>query len=199
LDAGRQFWSGTSLLIAYTGRATVRELDGIRPNDENAKARNPNNQEIHRSSEVCTMPDNVKLKRTWHFQLLALLALIFPITVQAEETKFAKLQQGNTGEKLAGIVGEMVVTAAHPTGKRVGFVRHELKDDPKKENRKVLIIKMEYFGAITGKRYVSDIELKIEVTKTGWEVLDIDYSDNNNIKPSLENIAQLKKKLNKLE
>jgi hypothetical protein len=147
------------------------------------------------------MSNSQSLHRHWFPAWVALLALSCFVTVsRAEETQINKLKQANKNEeKLATIVGEKIVNAAHPTGKRVGYVRHELKDDPKKENRKLLNIKMEYFGAVTGKRYVTEIDIKIEVSRTGWEVLDIEYSDNNNIKANLVNIQALKKKLNQSE
>ena len=127
---------------------------------------------------------------------IALVALLCPLAVRADETKLNKLKQANKEDKLVTMLGELVVHAAHPTGQKVGYVKHELKDDPKKENRKNLTLKMEYFGKLTGKRYLSEIEIKIDTGKTGWEVIDIEYTDNNTIKPSLENIQAVKKKLN---
>jgi len=177
--------SGYGSCAACTERATVGK-----PSQVTAEA---GNEKSHCSQEGYNMFNSACSGS------LVVLALFVAPCVFADETKINKLKHGDKPEKLAAAVGEMIVNAAHPTGRKVAFVRHELKDDPKKEGRKLLLIKMEYFGAITGKRYVSDIELKIEATRSGWEVLDIDYSDNNNIKANLENISQLKKKLNQVD
>jgi hypothetical protein len=57
---------------------------------------------------------------------------------------------------------------------------------------------MAYYGVATKKRYVADIVVKIDSTdKEAWEVLNIDYSDNNNIRYNAKNVQELIKKLNK--
>src|SRR5205085_7862054 len=116
-----------------------------------------------------------------------------------EETEINKLKRAYKEEKFAALVGEAVVNAAHPSGKKVAYLKHELTDDKKKEKRKVLTVKMEYFGAVSGKRYVAEIDVKFEIDKDSWEVIDIDYTDNNTVKPNLQNLQQLKRKLNQHE
>jgi hypothetical protein len=67
-----------------------------------------------------------------------------------------------------------------------------------KPNRTELVIKMEYHGALTNKKYVADVVIKIDSTeKDSWEVLNIDYTDNNNVPANANKIQELIKKLNK--
>jgi hypothetical protein len=129
---------------------------------------------------------------------LAALALLGR-PAAADDSKLNKLRQDHKDDKLARALGEMVIAAAHPTAQKVAYLEHKMKDDPGKDIRKVMTVKMEYHGKVTGKRYVADIDIKFDVVKGGWEVIDIDYVDNNNIKASLANIQSLKKKLNQPE
>ena len=102
-------------------------------------------------------------------------------------------------EKLATVLGETVVNAVHPTGKKVGYLKHELTDDGQKPNCKILKVKMQYFGAVTEKKYVADIEIEIQIGIAEWEVIRIDYRDNNtSTKYNQENIQQVKRKLGAL-
>jgi len=67
-----------------------------------------------------------------------------------------------------------------------------------KANRTELSIKMEYYGLISGKRYVADIVVKIDSTdKKAWEVLNVEYTDNNNIPSNTKKIQDLIKEFNK--
>jgi hypothetical protein len=86
--------------------------------------------------------------------------------------------------------------AAHPTVKKTELVKYEYTNP--KPNRTELALKMAYYGAATKKRYVADIVVKIDSTaKEAWEVLNIDYSDTNNIPHSAKKIQELIKKFNK--
>jgi hypothetical protein len=61
---------------------------------------------------------------------------------------------------------------------------------------------MKYAGAITGalssKRYTADIVVKVDSTnKDAWEVLNIEYQDDNNIPANTSKIQALLKELNR--
>jgi hypothetical protein len=95
-------------------------------------------------------------------------------------------------------VGAAIVKAAHHTAKKIDLVDYKYTDP--KPNRRELEIKMEYHGAVTDKRYVADIVVKIDVSnKDAWEVLNVDYTDNNSsIKHNEVKIQELiKQQLNK--
>ena len=71
--------------------------------------------------------------------------------------------------------------------------------EPKKD-RKDLKIKMIYHGLVTKKKYTADITVKIDSgDKDKWEVLRIDYEDNNPsfTKPNRGKIDDLVKKFNR--
>jgi hypothetical protein len=67
-----------------------------------------------------------------------------------------------------------------------------------KPGRTALALKMEYHGALTDKRYVADITVHIDSSdKNAWEVMRIDYADNNNIKHNEKKLDELLRQLNK--
>ena len=57
---------------------------------------------------------------------------------------------------------------------------------------------MEYYGVVTGKRYVADIVVKIDSSnKDSWEVLNIEYADTNTgVTPNVKKIQELIKEMN---
>jgi len=59
-----------------------------------------------------------------------------------------------------------------------------------KANRTELIIKMEYYGLVDQQEILfADITIKIDSSnKDAWEVLNIDYVDNNNIGGNLKKV-----------
>ncbi len=127
--------------------------------------------------------------------LLAALALVARARATDEDLSFKK--RGTEEKQLAARVGEAIVKAAHHTARKVQLVKYEYTHP--KTNRTELGLKMEYFGAVSDKRYVADIIVKIDSTdKNAWEVLDIDYSDTNAaIKPNEKKIRELIRQFNK--
>ena len=88
--------------------------------------------------------------------------------------------------------------AAHPTGVEPTFGGFELTDDGEKKDRKVLVLKMQYKGKITRKVYDAEARLKVDTRKSDtWELLSIDYKDNNNISANRAKIDEILKKLNR--
>lgn len=95
-------------------------------------------------------------------------------------------------------VGEATVKAIRSKPAKLELESHKVTDP--KPNRKVIDLKMIYYGAVTGKKFTSDIKITVDPTeKEKWEVLEIDYKDDN---PSLKfgfegNIKKLKAKFNR--
>ncbi len=111
----------------------------------------------------------------------------------ADDLSFKK--RGNEEKRFVTAVGEAIVKAAHPTAKKLSLIKYEYTQP--KSNRTELVIKMEYHGAVTDKKYVADIVIKIDSSdKDAWEVLNINFTDNNNLPASQNRIQSLIKKLN---
>lgn len=108
-------------------------------------------------------------------------------------------KRGDAEKKFYESVGLSVIKAVHPTGVNATFLNHELRDDKLKADRKELLIKMEYKGPVTRKVFQSDITLKLDTRNSeAWEVLHIDYKDNNSIKSAnLANLDRLLKQMNR--
>jgi hypothetical protein len=133
-----------------------------------------------------------------HFAFLLTLFAVWAATAVArgadEELSFKK--RGNEEKVFVGRVGEAIVKAAHGTAKKITLVKYEFGQP--KAGRTELTLKMEYHGALTDKRYVADITVKIDSSdKNAWEVLRIDYSDNNTIKHNEKKLDELIRQLNK--
>jgi hypothetical protein len=127
--------------------------------------------------------------------LLVGLALA-PMTRAADEELSFK-RRGSVEKQFVSMVGEAIIKAAHGTAKKVSLVKYAYEQP--KANRTELVMKMEYHGAVSDKRYLADITVKIDTTdKEAWEVLNIDYSDNNTaFKHDEKKIQALIKKFNK--
>jgi hypothetical protein len=129
--------------------------------------------------------------------LLALAAVCAVVTGAAradDEPSFKK--RGDNEKAFVRDVGIAIIKAAHTTAKKPDLVSYKF-DDPK-AGRKDLTIKMEYYGVVTGKRYVADIVVKLDTSvKDAWECLNIEYADTNvGIKHNEVKIQDLIKKLN---
>jgi hypothetical protein len=105
-------------------------------------------------------------------------------------------RRGDEEKRFVRTVGTAIIKAAHKTSKKIELVKHEYTKP--KANRTDLTMKMEYHGAVSGKRYVADIVVKIDSSnKDAWEVLNIEYSDNNNVPFNEKKIQELIKQMNK--
>ncbi len=124
--------------------------------------------------------------------------LLLALAATARAGDDISFKKRGDGEKLfVTHVGEAVIHAAHTTAKKVALVKYEFTNP--KPNRTELAIKMEYYGAVTGKRYVADIVVKIDSSnKDAWEVLNVDYADTNaGVSPNVKKIQELIKEMNK--
>jgi hypothetical protein len=125
----------------------------------------------------------------------AMLLACCPVAARlaADDVSFKK--RGNEEKRFVTAVAEAVVKAAHPTAKKVSLLKYEYTQP--KPNRTELVLKVEYHGAVTNKTYVADVVLKIDSSdKNAWEVLNIAFTDNNNLPASQNRIQALIKKLN---
>jgi hypothetical protein len=104
--------------------------------------------------------------------------------------------RGDNEKAFVKDAGTAVVKAAHGTAKKIDLLDYSYKET--KPGRKDLTIKMEYYGAVTNKRYVADVVVKLDVSnKDAWEVLNIEYSDNNTgVKHNERKIQELIKRFN---
>lgn len=105
-------------------------------------------------------------------------------------------QRGDEEKRFVARVGETIVRAAHGTSPKPALVKYEFTNP--KPNRTELKLRMEYRGAVTDKRYVADVTVIIDsTTKDAWEVLNIDYTDNDNVPANLKKLEVLIKDMNR--
>lgn len=138
----------------------------------------------------------------WSVALIAIPAffgLLAFYVVAADDQVPTFKKRGDAEKKFYEQVGLAVIKAVHPTGVNATYMSHELRDDKLKADRKELLIKMEYKGPVTRKVFESEINIKLDTrNKDAWEVLHIDYKDNNSIKSAnLANLERLLKQLNR--
>ena len=130
--------------------------------------------------------------------LSATCSIILLLTATVRGGDDISFKKRGDGEKLfVTRVGAAVIHAAHTTAKKVALLKYDFSNP--KPNRTELAIKMEYYGAVTGKRYVADLVIKIDSSnKDSWEVLNIDYADTNTgVSPNVKKIQELVKEMNK--
>jgi hypothetical protein len=141
--------------------------------------------------EPYTMITSLKLVSS-----LIVLALLGTVAVPAAQPNISFKKRGDAEKQFVTDVGKAIVKAAHKTGKKVALIEYKYTNP--KPNRTELKIQMEFYGAVTGKRYVANVVIKIDSTdKKAWEVLNIDYSDNDNVPYNEKKIQALIKELNK--
>jgi hypothetical protein len=125
-----------------------------------------------------------------------LASLFWGATFAAAEDNISFKKRGDEEKRFVRTVGTAIIKAAHKSAKKIDMVKYEYIKP--KANRTDLNLKMEYHGAVSDKRYVADIVVKIDSTnKDAWEVLNIEYTDNNNIKHNIKKIQDLIKEMNK--
>jgi hypothetical protein len=95
-------------------------------------------------------------------------------------------------------VGEAVVKAVRTSPAKLSMGEYKITDP--KPNRKLIDITMNWAGAVTGTKFKSKIKVTVDPTdKEKWEVIEIDYSDDNpSLKIGMErNLKALKAKFNR--
>jgi hypothetical protein len=126
----------------------------------------------------------------------AMLAGLFFGAAMAASDDISFKKRGDEEKHFVRTAGTAIVKAAHKSAKKIDLVKYEyVKPKP---NRTNLNIKMEYHGAVSDKRYIADIVVKIDSSnKDAWEVLNIEYTDNNNIRYNVQKVQDLIKEMNK--
>jgi hypothetical protein len=128
--------------------------------------------------------------------LLAGLSLAWTLAAGAADSDISFKKRGDEEKRFVATVGTAIVKAAHKTAKKIDLLKYEYSKP--KANRTDLTLKVEYHGAVSGKRYVADIVVKIDSSnKDAWEVLNIDYADNNSVPHNEKKIQELIKEMNK--
>lgn len=136
----------------------------------------------------------IRLPFAWLIASAVLTSAALAARAADEELSFKK--RGDMEKRWVAAVGEAIVKAAHGTSRKRELIKYEYTNP--KPNRTELLIKMEYHGAVSSKKYVADITIKIDSSnKDAWEVLNIDYVDNNNVAASVKKIQELIKVFNK--
>jgi len=112
------------------------------------------------------------------FKTLAILgaaALLGP-AARAADINFNK--RGDSERSFVAEVGSTVTKSARTTAKDLTLQDYKFKEV--KPGRTDLIISEGYRGGVTRTKYSADIVVHLDTTdKNKWEVLRIDYNDNN--------------------
>lgn len=122
------------------------------------------------------------------------LSLTITSSVCADEPPTFK-QKGELEREFYSKVCVSILKAAHFTGKDPKMIDFEKKEI--KKGRTNIVFKGSYKGRVTGKKYLANITVRLDTLDEGPpEVLQIKYSDNNNIPYSRKKIDELIEKLN---
>jgi hypothetical protein len=131
---------------------------------------------------------------------LALLANV-PAARAADDDVPAFKKRGAQEKEWVADVGTAVVKAARSGPTAIEMDTYKIEDVKDKKDRKDMKITMKWKGGITKKQFTSTITVHIDSTKEKeWEVLNIDYEDDNKVsftKPNANNIQDLVTKFNK--
>jgi hypothetical protein len=136
--------------------------------------------------------------RRLHATLLAVLSLLAWSGLARADDDISFKKRGDNEKNFIKAVGTAIIKAAHHTApvKKIDLIEYKYSEP--KPGRKDLSIKMEFHGAVSGKRYVADIVVKIDASnKDSWEVLNIDYADTDSVPFNEKKIQELIKELNK--
>jgi hypothetical protein len=129
--------------------------------------------------------------------LVALASLSFVGSLRAEDPPAFKTRL-DAEKAFITKVGEAVVKAVRTSPAKLSLSDYKITDP--KPNRKLLAITMNWAGSITGKKFTSEIRLLVDsADRDNWEVIEIEYSDNNpSPKIGMErNLKALKDKFNR--
>lgn len=129
--------------------------------------------------------------------LLAGLAALTPAAARAADDEIPKFRsRGDQEKKFVASVCKAILKAAHGTGKDPSMEKYSIEEV--KKGRSKLNIKGSYKGAVSGKLYTANIAIHLDTSdKEAWEVLRIEYSDNNNIGYSRKKVDELIKQFNR--
>jgi hypothetical protein len=126
--------------------------------------------------------------------VLAVVALAAPLA-RAEDDVPNINKRGDNEKAFVEKLASTIVRNAHTTVKTATLESYEKKEP--KAGRTEWLIKAGYKGAIVGTKYTADIVVMLDTSdKDKWEVLRIEYTDNNKLTFSRKNVDGLVPKLN---
>jgi len=127
--------------------------------------------------------------------ILCAAVLVVPAARAADDVpNFNK--RGDSDKKFVERVADTIVQKAHKSVVDTEVRNYKFKEV--KPGRTKLEMEVGYKGRITKKSYTAKIEVNLDTSeKDKWEVLSIDYSDNNNIPYSKGGVTDLVKAFNK--
>jgi len=111
--------------------------------------------------------------------LVLCAAVLLSGSARADTPNFNKRGSSDKEQKaFVTDVAQTIVTAARSSAKDITLQGHKFKDG--KEGRKELTISAGYKGDVLSTKYSADIVVSLDTsTKDKWEVLRIEYKDNN--------------------
>jgi hypothetical protein len=101
------------------------------------------------------------------------LLLVSPASLWAQS---AESQAESLSKSDVAAMGHLVIKAAHFTAQEPRLIRYEVANP--KTFRATYTLTMEYYGILSGKRYVATIDIHMD-TLGNNEAMRVDYSDNN--------------------
>jgi len=121
--------------------------------------------------------------------------LLVPAARAADEVpNFNK--RGDSEKKFVEKVANTIVRAAHGTVKDTDVQSYKFKET--KPGRTTLDMSVVYKGRVTATKYTANIKVNLDTTDNNkWEVLSIDYEDNNRLPFSKGKVADMVKEFNK--
>jgi hypothetical protein len=130
--------------------------------------------------------------------VFAAVALLAGGARAADVPNFNKRGTGEKEEKaFVEQVARAIVSEARTSAKDITLQSHEFKEP--KEGRKDLKMSVGYKGAALGTKYTADVTVSLDSSTPGkWEVLRIDYADNNKslVGFNRKNVEAMVKKFN---
>ena len=95
------------------------------------------------------------------------------------------------------MLAKAITNAAHPTGNLPNLRNHQF--ERKKRGVYWLTMKVDYYGALTGKEYSATIIVTVNTNEGAWAVTAIQFDDLSNIIPAnKQNLADLRLKLTEI-
>jgi hypothetical protein len=130
------------------------------------------------------------------FALVVALAVFGPAAAADDIPTFKSRK--DMEKKFVSSVCIAILKAAHFSGREPAMEKYEYEEV--KKGRTKLTIRGSYKGLTTGKQYQADITIHLDTLDPDkWEVLRVEYSDNNNDPHNRKKLEQLVKKFNRIE
>ncbi len=125
-------------------------------------------------------------------------AIVMAALLSAGCAERAPAQEFELPKQDARQIAKAIISAAHPTATNAALLKFDVTKDKEKKDRYTVSMKIEFYGKISNRRYVGDAELRIQISGTEREVLDLSFADNDPIPVNETNLRKLKTQLNEL-